>query len=81
MAAIGRKKARSMTRLAILVECADEYCGGCSMLEVRRDEKTHCHFLWCKFFNHELSPSYNDNVAERCAACHLAERCAKGEKL
>ena len=78
-AAVGRKKRRKMRRLAILVECDEEFCGSCEMVEVRRDDVRKYHYLYCKWFKKELSPAFNDSIAERCAACHLAERCGAGE--
>lgn len=69
-----------MRRLAVLVECEDEYCGNCGYVELKRDGMGRT-CLWCAFFKKELSPSYSHSIAERCAACHLAERCAKGESL
>ena len=79
--AVGRKKHKKMTRLAILVECREEFCGLCRMIDRVPDKLRKCEILFCKFFKRELVPAFNSNIAERCSDCHMAERCAHGERI
>lgn len=79
---VGRRKRRNMTRLAIRVECFEECCGPCEMLDSCWDEGRHCYVLSCRFFTTELSVAPRNikkNRAERCSDCIMAERCAAGD--
>lgn len=72
---LGRRKKIRRVRIAIEVDCNEEYCKTCRML------KQEGIVLFCDFFKKELCPALESNIAERCPDCHIAERCAKGEDI
>jgi len=76
---VGRRKRPVMTRLAIEVECSDEFCYKCNHLTKKHDPTRQWVFVYCKFFKTRLSPARGESVAERCSDCHLAQRVAAGE--
>ena len=76
---VGRRKRKNMTSLAIRVECKEECCGPCRMLDRIWDDSKKCEVLHCRFFTVELAPAFGDSHAERCSDCHMAERCGLGE--
>lgn len=76
---IGRKKRKRFTRIAIQIECTDEFCWRCKKLVKKRDSERKVMLLYCMFFRKLLSPALGESVAERCSDCHMAQRCADGE--
>jgi hypothetical protein len=76
---IGRKKRKKLTKIAIQVECTDEFCWRCTKLLRKRDTVRRYVFLYCTFFKKKLAPAFGESVAERCSDCHMAQRCAEGD--
>jgi len=76
---VGRRKRRPMRRIAVQVECNEEFCWKCDKLSRKKSEKRQYVFLYCQFFKKVLAPAFGESVAERCSDCIMAERCADGE--
>lgn len=73
MAKPGRKKEKKLKRIAIEIDCLEEHCGLCKKLEILDNQ------LFCTFFKIELF--YEGQDVFRCSDCHMAERCAAGERV
>lgn len=75
--ATGRRKRKPRIKIAKEIECCGEFCGQCGRLRLLENPPV----IKCIEFDRELSPAFNDSVAERCSDCHMAERFACGDNI
>jgi hypothetical protein len=73
----GRRKKKKLTKIAVYIECTDEFCWKCKLLDSKRFRRGI--LLYCKFFRKSLSPAFGESIAERCSDCHMSQRIAGGE--
>ena len=75
---LGRKKKKKLTKIAVQIECTEEFCFMCKSLNCL--ERGNGFMLYCKFFMKVLFPAFGESRAERCSDCHMAQRIAGGER-